>query len=232
MRKFRQHLCLVLVVACGTLLGGTVVANGLFEAGVDFSELLVGIFKLLGAFRNERFEVTVGRLQRSVQPADSQVALDPCSQFLHLYRLGDKIHRATLERLDFVKLAIERGKENYRNVASLAIGFELRTDGVAVHIGHHNIEEYQIGAIFHRHHHRLTAIISGNCLVTPFLQHNLDVLRYGFGVVHDQNCLRYIIDRHNVSTRFGITLNILFTEYKFCVFLSIKKIFFYYFFCD
>ena len=68
------------------------------------------------------------------------MAFHPCRQFLNLNRLCDKIHRPALESLDFIKLAIERGKKYNRDVPRLSVGLELSTDSIAVDVGHHDVE--------------------------------------------------------------------------------------------
>ncbi|MCY1427443.1 hypothetical protein D9M71_432890 [compost metagenome] len=60
-------------------------------------------------------------------------------------RLDDVIHRAQVEALLRIRDLCQTGQEDHRDVLRAWIGLELAADFVAVHPGHHHIEQDQIG---------------------------------------------------------------------------------------
>ena len=60
-------------------------------------------------------------------------------------RLGDVVHRAQFQALLLVLDLGHGGQEDDRDVTRLRVGLELLADLVAVHAGHHDVEQDQVG---------------------------------------------------------------------------------------
>ena len=72
--------------------------------------------------------------------------------------LGDVVHAAHVETMGFVGHIVQGGDENHRNGARGGIGLERAAHGVAVHAGHHHVEQDQFGLLLARNLQRARAI--------------------------------------------------------------------------
>ncbi len=87
----------------------------------------------------------VSVLEIALQPAQRQVRLDPSDDFLQLEGLGDVVDPAGREGAHLVLDVVQRADEENRDVCGLGIGLQLLADLEAVHLGHADVQQDQVG---------------------------------------------------------------------------------------
>ena len=77
-------------------------------------------------------------------PLEFQMRLDADFDNRNAERFGDVIHRAKLQAFGFVLFLRHCRNENHGNVPRLFFGFQGAADLIAVHAGHHDVQQNHI----------------------------------------------------------------------------------------
>ena len=101
-------------------------------------ELGAGAFELRGALLHQALELLAPVDQREMQP-------HPCLEHLGVDRLGDVVHRASVEALD-LRLGFKLARqENDRNVRGRGLAFERAAHLEARDVGHLHVAQDEVG---------------------------------------------------------------------------------------
>ena len=86
---------------------------------------------------------------------EHQVGFDARAHGRRIHRLGDEVDRAHFETARFLRRVVVRGDEDDRNVARVVLALEPAADFVAVHVGHHHVQQHQVGRVVATQRQRL-----------------------------------------------------------------------------
>ncbi len=87
------------------------------------------------------------RLDRAVEILDPEQRAHSRDQLGHVDRLGEEIVRSRLEPLDTLAGGVERRHHDHGQDAVLRVGSDPPAHLVAVHAGHHDVEQHEIGPL-------------------------------------------------------------------------------------
>lgn len=113
-------------------------AGQVVEQGQQLAAVLV---QLLADFGVVAFELLAHLLVHDVRT-------HACQHLGVMERLGDVVDAADLEPPRFLAGIVHVGNEDHGDVAQPGIPFDMLADGIAVHIRHHDVEQYQIRDLF------------------------------------------------------------------------------------
>ena len=100
-------------------------------------------------------------------------------------RFDDVVRRPQLETQHFILGLAQRGDKNDRDMPGRLVSLDLAADFIAVHAGHHDIEQDQVGRLRRHYFHRQLAAVGNFYRVvrTQYAAQHIDVLGR---IVHDQ----------------------------------------------
>jgi hypothetical protein len=133
--------------------------------------------------------VAVGALQRR-GPHQLQVGAHTGAHDGRTHRLGDVVHRALVEAGGLVVQAVVGGDKDDRQVGGGRVGLELPAHGVAVQVGHLQVEQHQGGPMLG---HRLQR--------RPAAAGEHQAVLVGKDVAHEGQVDRLVVDNQNRSER-------------------------------
>ena len=113
---------------------------------------------------------------------------DPGDHLLGLNRLGDVIGRAELEAGDLVGNFAQRRQEHDDRVARVGIALQRTAYFEAVELGHHHIEQDEIGMHPARNVERRAAVLRREQAITAALERAHDQPQIHRAVVDDKDC--------------------------------------------
>jgi hypothetical protein len=96
---------------------------------------------------DEYVEVPVVLLEAGLKLPDGEVGADAGEDFLELEGLGDVVHAAGLEGLHLVAGIAEGTEEDDGDAAEDFVFLEAAAGLVAVHLGHVDVEQDEVGAL-------------------------------------------------------------------------------------
>jgi hypothetical protein len=158
---------------------GSTREEGALDAG---GGLEVSGHSIVGAFKSG-----VGIFELDLEAVEFEVGFDACVEFLHLKGLGDVVDTAKAEGADFVEGFGEGADEDDRDSAEPFVGLELFADLIAIHFGHVNVEEDEVGWLTLCGEERELSTGDRADLVAAILEHGGEDLEVGGGVVNDED---------------------------------------------
>ena len=108
-------------------------------------------------------------------------------QLLVVERLGDVVAGSQFEPLDDVLGVVQRREENHRDVLQCGVCLQVPDHLVAVHVGHHDVQQDQVGGLLCGLFERLVTSRCRDDLVFGTAQHGFQQHDVGGDVVDGQD---------------------------------------------
>ena len=112
---------------------------------------------------------------------------DAGQHFVGLNRLGDVVHRAELQPGHLVGDVAERREEDHDGLLRLGVGLERAAHFEAVDVGHHDVEQHQVGLRAADDLQRRAAVARGEDAVAGAVERPDQHLQVHRAVVHDED---------------------------------------------
>jgi hypothetical protein len=101
--------------------------------------------------------------------------------------LGQKVRGARFQALDTIGAAVEGRDQHHRDVAGDRVFLELAADGEAVHAGHHDVQQDDVGQVARGHGQGRRAVHGAGDFVVLGRQLGLEQADIGLDVVDDED---------------------------------------------
>ena len=167
-----QVLFVVEVLGVGQNLG---VAEDGVHGGADLvahigQKLALGLVGYLGHLFGS-FGLFFSFCQLCLQSRPVQLVFDARLHLFKLKRLDDVVNAADGKGLDLVEGVVEGAQEDHRDMASAFVGLQFLADLVAVHVGHVDVEQDEVGRVEVRRVERDVAVGGAAHDITTLAQH-------------------------------------------------------------